>query len=89
MSVNTKKQSMLNGAIILAVATVFVKLIGALYKIPLTDLIGAVGRGYFNSAYEIYTPIYAISMAGLPVAVSRLVSESVALGNYSNARAIY
>ncbi len=89
MAVNTKKQSMLNGAIILAVATVIVKLIGALYKIPLTDLIGAVGRGYFNSAYEIYTPIYAISMAGLPVAVSRLVSESVALGNYNNARAIY
>ena len=80
---------MLNGAIILAVATVIVKLIGALYKIPLTDLIGAVGRGYFNSAYGIYTPIYAISMAGLPVAVSRLVSESVALGNYNNARAIY
>ncbi len=80
---------MLNGAIILAVATVLVKMIGALYKIPLTDLIGAVGRGYFNSAYEIYTPIYAISMAGLPVAVSRLVSENVALGNYNNARAIY
>lgn len=89
MAENSKKQSMLNGAIILAVATVIVKLIGALYKIPLTDLIGAVGRGYFNSAYEIYTPIYAISMAGLPVAVSRLVAESVALGNYNNARAIY
>ncbi len=80
---------MLNGALILAVSTVIVKVIGALYKIPLTDLIGAVGRGYFNSAYEIYTPIYAISMAGLPVAVSRLVSESIALGNYNNARAIY
>jgi len=80
---------MLNGALILAVATVLVKVIGALYKIPLTELIGGVGRGYFSAAYNIYTPLYAISMAGLPVAVSRMVSESVALGHYNNTRAIY
>ena len=80
---------MLNGALILAVSTIIVKLIGALYKIPLTDLFGGVGRGYFNSAYNIYTPIYAISMAGLPVAVSRLVSESVSLGRFGEARQIY
>ena len=72
LSDQRKKQSMLNGALILAVSTIIVKVIGALYKIPLTDLIGGVGRGYFNSAYNIYTPIYAISMAGLPVAVARL-----------------
>lgn len=80
---------MLNGALILAVATVIVKIIGALYKIPLTDLIGATGRGYFNSAYEIYTPIFAISMAGLPVAVSRLVSENIALNRYREARMVF
>lgn len=84
-----KNQSVLNGALILAVSTVVVKLIGALYKIPLTGLIGAVGRGYFNSAYEIYTPLYAISMAGLPVAVSRLVAENVALHRYREARMIF
>lgn len=80
---------MLNGALILAVSTIIVKLIGALYKIPLTGLIGGVGRGYFNAAYNIYTPIYAISMAGLPVAVSRLVSESVSLNRYGEVRQIY
>lgn len=84
-----KGQSMLNGALILVAATLIVKVIGAIYKIPLTALIGEVGRGYFSSAYEIYTPIYAISMAGLPVAVSKMVSESVTLGNYRDARMIF
>lgn len=84
-----KGQSMLNGALILVVATLIVKVIGAVYKIPLTALIGEVGRGYFSSAYEIYTPIYAISMAGLPVAVSKMVSENVTLGRYRDARMIF
>lgn len=84
-----KGQSMLNGALVLVVATMIVKVIGAIYKIPLTALIGEVGRGYFSSAYEIYTPIYAISMAGLPIAVSKMVSENVTLGNYRDARMIF
>ena len=84
-----KGQSMLNGALVLVVATMLVKVIGAIYKIPLTALIGGVGRGYFSSAYELYTPIYAISMAGLPIAVSKMVSESVTLGNYRDAKTIF
>ncbi|NLP47599.1 MAG: polysaccharide biosynthesis protein [Clostridiales bacterium] len=84
-----KNQTMLNGALILSLAVLIVKIIGAVYKIPLTSLIGGVGRGYYNSAYEIYLPIYAISMAGLPVAVSRLVSENVALKRYREAESIF
>lgn len=80
-----KKQSMLNGALILMIATALGSIIGALYKLPLTALIGEVGRGYFASAYQIYVPIYAISMAGLPVAVSKLVSEYVASNRYRDA----
>lgn len=68
---------------------VLVKLIGALFKIPLTDMLGATGRGYFNSAYEVYTPIFAISMAGLPVAVSRMVAENVALNKHREARMVF
>ncbi len=83
-----KKQSVLNGAMMLMFAVLMVKVIGLLFKIPLTDMIGAAGRGYFNSAYEIYTPIFAISMAGLPVAVSRMVAENIALGNYREPRMI-
>ena len=79
-----KKQNVLGGAMVLVVATALVKIIGAVYKIPLTGVIGSLGRGYFASAYNIYTPVYAISMAGLPVAVSTIVSRNVALGKYKN-----
>lgn len=84
-----KKQSMLNGAVILMFAIVLVKIIGALFKMPMTSMLGTVGRGYFNSAYEIYTPIFAIAMAGLPVAVSKMVAESVALKQYTQARRVF
>ncbi len=83
-----KKQSVLKGALVLSMAVVVITIIGAIYKMPLTSLIGGVGRGYFNSAYEIFTPIYAISMAGLPIAVARMVSENVALRHYSEARMV-
>ena len=89
MDKTEKKQSVLNGAMILMFAVVLVKIIGALFKMPMTSMIGITGRGYFNSAYEIYTPIFAVSMAGLPVAVSRMVAESVALNRYKQARSIY
>lgn len=81
-------QSMLNGAFILATATVLVNIIGLLYKIPLGNLITSVGRGYFSRAYEVYTPVYAIAMAGLPVAVSKLVSQEKKLGHYRDIRVI-
>ena len=83
-----KSQSLLNGAFVLVVATVLVKIIGALFKIPLSMLIGEVGRGYFNTAYEIYTPLYSISMAGLPVAVSRMVAKERSLGNFRDVRLV-
>ncbi|MBR5262681.1 MAG: polysaccharide biosynthesis protein [Clostridia bacterium] len=83
-----RSQSLLNGAFVLVVATVLVKVIGALFKIPLSMLIGEVGRGYFNTAYEIYTPLYSISMAGLPIAVSRMVAKERSLGNFRDVRMI-
>ena len=84
----SKKQNVLNGAMVLVVATALVKVIGAVYKIPLTGIIGSLGRGYFASAYNIYTPIYAISMAGLPVAVSTIVSRNAALGKYRDVKQV-
>ncbi|MEG1436862.1 MAG: polysaccharide biosynthesis protein, partial [Oscillospiraceae bacterium] len=89
MKQRNKGQSLFSGAMVLLISTVIVHLIGILYKIPLTALVGTVGRGYFNAAYEIYTPIYAISMAGLPVAVSRMVSERMATGRYREVRVIF
>ena len=83
-----KKQSFLQGAVILGVATLGVKLIGAMFKIPLANLIGGVGMGDFTIAYDIFRPLNSLAVAGLPVAVSKLTSESVATGRLRDARRI-
>ena len=88
MPQENKKQNVLGGEMILVIATALVKVIGAIYKIPLTGIIGTLGRGYFASAYNIYTPIYAISMAGLPVAVSTIVARHAALGRYRDVKQV-
>ncbi len=88
MAKKDTKQNILGGAMVLVVATALVKIIGAVYKIPLTGIIGTLGRGYFAAAYNIYTPIYAISMAGLPVAVSAIVSKNAALGKYRDVKQV-
>ena len=72
-----KHQNLLQGSLILGAATLLVKIIGAIYKIPLNWVLGGDGSGYFSMAYDIYLPIYSIAMAGLPVAISRLVAENV------------
>ncbi len=88
ISKKQNKQNVLGGAMVLVVATALVKIIGAVYKIPLTGIMGLVGRSFFASAYNIYTPIYAISMAGLPVAVSAIVSKNAALGKYRDVKQV-
>ena len=60
----------LYGTMVLAVGTVIVKLIGVFFKIPLTNILGGVGMSYFNVAYELYYPLYALVVSGVPVAVS-------------------
>ena len=75
MSEPTKKQTFLHGAALLALATAVVKIIGALYKIPLKMVIGDQGYGYFTTAYDIYSVLLMISTAGLPVAMSRMISQ--------------
>lgn len=82
----TKPQSFEYSAVILLVSTVLVKLIGAIFKIPLKNVIGTLGFGYFSSAYDLFLPIYSLSMAGLPVAVSKMVAENVAQKKYKEAR---
>ena len=76
------KQSMMNGAMILVASTILVKIIGVIFKLPMTDMLGTVGRGYFNSAYEVYTPIFSIAMSGLSVAVLKMVADAAAKGQY-------
>ena len=89
MSDTPKKQNFLQGTALLAMATAIVKIIGALYKIPLNAIIGEQGFGYFNTAYEIYNVLLMISTAGLPVAMSRMISQASSLEHYGQVRRIY
>ncbi len=89
MSDAQKKQNFLQGTALLAMATAIVKVIGALYKIPLNAIIGEQGFGYFNTAYEIYNVLLMISTAGLPVAMSRMISQASSLKHYNQVRRVY
>ncbi len=89
MSQPMKKQNFLHGAALLAMATAVVKLIGAFYKLPLKMAIGDQGYSYFTTAYDIYSVLLLVSTAGLPVAMSRMISAASSLGQYNQVRRIY
>ena len=89
MSDSSKKQSFLYGTAMLAMATAIVKIIGAIYKIPLNAIIGKQGFSYYSTAYEIYNVLLMISTAGLPVAMSRMISQASSLGHYNQVRRIF
>lgn len=74
---------------ILAVASIVVRMIGLVYRIPLTHIIGDDGNGYYGSAFEVYSIILLLSSYSLPLAVSKLVSARMARGQFRNAYRIY
>ena len=81
-----KQNTFFGGAAVLAAGILVVKLIGLFYKIPLLNIIGEQGTADFGNAYNIYAVLLTISTAGLPVAVSKLVSEADALGRRNQVR---
>lgn len=76
------------GVLFLGGANILVKIMGLLFKIPMSYYLGDEGMGYFNSAYQIYTWLYMFSTAGLPVAVSILIAEARAKGAPDGVRRI-
>lgn len=85
----SEKKSVLSGVLFLTLSGVFVKVIGLLFKIPLQAVLTDEGMGYFNAAYSIYLWFYTVSTAGLPVAVSLLVSKSHAHRDLRAVRVIF
>ena len=83
-----RQQNFLQGAMILSGAVIVVKILGAIYKIPLTNMIGEIGMSAFNTAYQLYLPVYSIAAAGLPAAVAQAVSARCAAGDLYGARRI-
>ena len=72
----SKNQNYLHGAALLAVSVIIIKILGAFYKIPLANILGSEGYGHFTVAYNIYNVLLALSTAGLPIAVARMISEA-------------
>ena len=74
---------------ILAIATIIVRLIGIVYRIPLTNIVGNEGMGYYGFAFEVYQFLVILSTNAVPVAVSKLTAARVARREYKNAQAIF
>jgi stage V sporulation protein B len=83
------RDTFLKGALILTAAGIVVKMIGSVNRIFLSRLLGGEGIGLYQMAYPIYLLALSVSSAGLPVAISILVAEQVALADYRNARRIF
>jgi len=83
-----KKQSFMEGAAVLVVAHLVVKIIGACFKIPLANILQETGMAFFSRAYNLYAAMFVMATAGLPVAVSKMVSESLAKQNYGESKKV-
>lgn len=80
---------LVKGAMIIGAAGVLVKVLGAFFRIPITNWMGADGMAYYGFAYAIYGMLLVIATAGIPVAISRLVSENIAQKRYRNAHQVF
>lgn len=83
------KKSFMQGAVILGAAGIIIKIMGAFFRIPLGNLIGAEGMGYYQTAYPIYVLFLTLAVSGTPIAISKMVSERVAVGNYYEAHRVF
>ncbi|MCH5349874.1 MAG: polysaccharide biosynthesis protein [Oscillospiraceae bacterium] len=83
-----KKQTFLFSSTILILSALAAKLTGAIFRIPLANMLGGTGMGYFSSAYSIFMTVYAVSVTGLPAAVAKLTAEKSALQRYSDLRRV-
>lgn len=99
LSKNTSK-TFVKGAMIMTASMVVVKVLGMFYKVFLYRLyasydavagtsMGSVGQGLVSNAYEIYTPLFALATAGFPIAVSRMIAESIAQKRYKDVAVIH
>lgn len=83
------RDTFLKGALILTVAGIVVKLIGSVNRILLSRLLGGEGIGLYQMAYPIYLLALSVSSAGIPVAISIIVAEKIALGDYRGASRVF
>ena len=91
MSQDNKRNFILHGSI-LAMAGIFVRIIGMVYRIPVLNIIGSEGNGIYVTAYNVYNIILVLSSYGLPMAVSKLISARFTKRRYkmfADSRCVY
>ncbi|MCL2017010.1 MAG: polysaccharide biosynthesis protein [Defluviitaleaceae bacterium] len=89
MKRKASESSFVKQAAILAAATLFVRFIGFLYRVPLTNLIGDEGNALYNAGFQFYSFLLVLSSAGLPAAIAKMVSERMARHEYRNAHRVF
>jgi len=88
-NINTNTNTrILKNTVILFAALLLTKLIGATLKIPLTNIIGGLGMGYFSTANSLFSPIFALTAAALPTVIMRMVAQNAAAGRFRDVRRI-
>ena len=83
------KGALIKGAATLGAAGLLVKFLGAIFRIPLVNWIGEIGMANYNPAYYIYNFFLVLATAGIPIAISKMVSERIAVGHYGEAHKVY
>lgn len=83
---NNRGRRFVSGVILLSVSTLVCKLIGLFFKIPIINIVGIEGMAYFSAAYNVYMLLNSIAAAGLPVALSIVVSKNLAEGKLQNVK---
>lgn len=80
------KTRFIKQAAILAIASLLVRFLGFLYRLPLTNMLGDEGNGIYSAGFYLYNFFLVMSSAGLPAAISKIVSEKIALQEYKNVK---
>lgn len=83
------KKTFIKGAAILGIAGLLVQVMGAIFRIPLGNIVGDEGMGYFQTAYPIYVFLLVFSTNGAPAAISKMTSERIALGQHAEAHRVF
>ncbi len=84
-----RQKNFVKGAVILGLAGLLAKVIGAFFRIPLAGVLGAEGSGYYGMAYPVYSALMVVSTLGIPTAISKMISERAATGDRAGAYRVF
>jgi len=84
-----RKKSFISGAVVLAAGSLIAKFLGIFFRIPVINILGDYGNGLYEYAYPLYNTFLAISTTGLPIAISKMVSEKMSSDDYFGAYRIF